>query len=116
MRKYIGAFAMDVISACAYGINIDSVNNADHPVVKNAQKFFGVNANFKMIVSLVAPPIGKFFDFDFFDPEAVKFFDELTNKIVTNRKKLKKSNNQEKGTLIHSIRHGHRVPTLGWVR
>ena len=95
MRKYIGAFAMDVISACAYGINIDSVNNADHPVVKNAKKFFAINANFRMIISFLAPSIAKLFNIDFFDPEAVKFFDELTNKIVSDRKNTK---NPEKST------------------
>jgi hypothetical protein len=30
---------MDVISACAYGIDIDSINNPDHPIVSNAKNF-----------------------------------------------------------------------------
>ncbi len=87
LRKYIGAFAMDVISACAYGINTDSVNNPNHPIVVNAKRILGVDANIGIILSVLAPPIAKFFNCEPFDKDSVNYFDVLTNKIVDERKR-----------------------------
>ena len=88
MRKYIGAFAMDVISACAYGIDTDSVNNPEHPVVVNAKKIFGRDTNLSIILSVLAPGLARKLGLNFFDPDATKYFDRLTNQIVAERKKL----------------------------
>ena len=88
---------MDVISACAYGIDIDSVNNPEHPVVVNAKKMFGLNANLSIILSIIAPGIAKLLRLNFFDTGATDYFDRLTNQIVTERKKLNKYSNGEKG-------------------
>ncbi len=87
MRKYIGAFAMDVISACAYGIKVDSINNPNHPIVLNAQKILNVDASLSAFLSAFAAPIAKFFKLELFDINATNYFDVLTNKLVEERKK-----------------------------
>ena len=84
---------MDVISACAYGIKIDSINNPEHPVVLNAKKIFGIDASISTILSITAPNIARFFKLEFLDPKAIKYFDDLTNQIVNERKKLIKHSN-----------------------
>ncbi|XP_054155295.1 cytochrome P450 3A29-like [Oppia nitens] len=86
MRKYIGAFAMDVISACAYGINVESVKNPNHPIVTNAKKILGVDANIQALVSVLFPPLGKLLNCEPFDVNAVQYFDDLTNQILKERK------------------------------
>ena len=103
MREFNGAFAMDVISACAYGIDTDSVNNPEHPVVVNAKKMFGLNANLTRILSIMAPWLATKLRLSFFDTEATDYFDRLTNQIVAERKKLNKYSNGEKGLKIHKI-------------
>ncbi|CAG2174563.1 unnamed protein product, partial [Oppiella nova] len=86
MRKYIGAFAMDVISACAYGINPQSINNPNHPIVSNAKKILGVDAGLHQIISVMIPRLGKLLNLEPFDIKAVDYFDGLTNQILSERK------------------------------
>ena len=96
MRKYVGAFAMDVIAACAYGINIDSINNPDHPIVTNAKKILGIDANLNIILSVMAPSLARFFKLESFDINATNYFDKLTNDIVNERKKLNNCSKTDK--------------------
>jgi cytochrome P450 family 3 subfamily A/cytochrome P450 family 3 subfamily C len=91
MRKYIGAFAMDVITSCAYGVNTDSLNNPNHLIVTNAKRILNVDAGIGLFLSIMAPPIAKFFKCEPFDSNSVNFFDAITNKIVKERKKLQQS-------------------------
>ncbi|CAG2167622.1 unnamed protein product [Oppiella nova] len=90
MRKYIGAFAMDVISACAYGINTESVKNTSHPIVTNAKKILGVDAGIGILLSILAPGLAKLLKLEPFDINAINYFDELTNQILKERKVINK--------------------------
>ncbi|CAG2174790.1 unnamed protein product [Oppiella nova] len=86
MRKYMGAFAMDVISACAYGINVESINNANHPIVVNAKKILSVDTSFSFMLSILCPSIARFFKLEPFNVNAINFFNNLTEQIVAERK------------------------------
>ena len=88
---------MDSISACAYGIKVDSIDNPDHPIVSNVNKFFGLDAPFRVMISILAPKIAQFFKVEFFDMSAVKYFSELTNQIVSERKKINIQSKGDKG-------------------
>jgi cytochrome P450 family 3 subfamily A len=79
---------MDVISACAYGIDIDSINNPDHPIVSNAKKILNVDASISVLLSVLVPPLARFLNLEPFDINAANYFDYLTNKLVEERKKL----------------------------
>ncbi|CAG2109785.1 unnamed protein product, partial [Medioppia subpectinata] len=91
MRKYLGAFAMDVISACAYGINVESINNPNHPIVVNAKKILSVDSSFSYALSILAPPIARMFSVEPFNITAIKYFAKLTEKIVEERKSAAKT-------------------------
>ncbi|XP_066267799.1 cytochrome P450 3A29-like isoform X3 [Branchiostoma lanceolatum] len=43
LKELSGAFTMDVISATAFGVDVDSLHNPDHPFVANAKKLFDFN-------------------------------------------------------------------------
>ncbi|CAG2106324.1 unnamed protein product, partial [Medioppia subpectinata] len=86
MCKYFSAFAMDVISACAYGINVESINNPNHPIVVNAKKILSVNSNLNYAVSALLPPIARLLRLEPFNTNAIKFFDSLVKDIVNERK------------------------------
>ncbi|CAG2101065.1 unnamed protein product [Medioppia subpectinata] len=86
MRKYIGAFAMDVISACAYGINPQSISNPDHPIVTNAKSILGLDAGVNQIFSVLTPALARFLNLEPFPVKAVDYFDDLTNQILKERK------------------------------
>ncbi|CAG2108825.1 unnamed protein product [Medioppia subpectinata] len=90
MRKYVGAFAMDVISACAYGINVESIDNPNHPIVTNAMKILNTDAGVGIMLSVMIPQLGRLLRAEPFDIKAVKYFDDLTNQILSERKVINK--------------------------
>ena len=94
MRKHLGAFAMDVISTCAYGINPESINNPNNPIVTNAKKILAVDSSISYILSTLTPPIGRLLRLEPFNTSAIGFFEGLTNRIVTERKNAPKSKRQ----------------------
>ena len=78
-------FAMDVIACCGYGIELDSINTPNHPVVVNAKQILNVDASFSMIVSSMFPAVGRLLGLEPFNQKAVQFFDDLTFQIVQQR-------------------------------
>ncbi|CAG2179890.1 unnamed protein product, partial [Oppiella nova] len=86
IRKHVGAFAMDVISRCAYGIDVESIKNPNHPLVLNARKILSVDANIGIIVSALFPALGRLIGAEPFDMSACRYFDDLTKKIIDERK------------------------------
>ncbi|CAG2178374.1 unnamed protein product [Oppiella nova] len=87
MRLYFGAFLMDVISACAYGINPESINNLDHPIVTNAKRILSVDG-FRMLFLVLAPWLAKLLKLQLFDTNSIDYFDELTKQIFKERKAI----------------------------
>lgn len=87
---------MDVISACAYGVNIDSINNPNHPIVLNAKRVLNIDANLSTFLAVFAPTIAKFFKLEMFDINAINYFDILTNKLVEERKNSNLSQEKSK--------------------
>ena len=83
---------MDVLTACAYGIELDSINNPNHPVVTNVKKILGVDANISQLLSVLAPPIAKALKLEFLDLEATDYFDSLTELLIKERKLNKNVN------------------------
>ena len=76
---------MDVIACCGYGIELDSINTPNHPVVVNAKQILNVDASFSMIVSAMFPAVGRLLGLEPFNQKAVQFFDDLTFQIVQQR-------------------------------
>ncbi|CAG2102536.1 unnamed protein product [Medioppia subpectinata] len=115
IRDKVGAFAMDVISACAYGINIDSINNPDHPVVVNAKKILGVDSGWRQVLGILAPGVAKFFGVEFFDIDAANYFDTLTNQILKERKHNNKYTNSRRTDFVQLMINSEKSNTdLGY--
>jgi cytochrome P450 family 6 len=74
-----------VITSCAYGIKTDSLNNPDQPIVTYAKKIFAVEGKFSLIVSVTLPKLAKFLKLEPFSGAAIRYFRNLTNKIVKER-------------------------------
>ncbi|CAG2102535.1 unnamed protein product [Medioppia subpectinata] len=70
MRNYVGAFTMDVISACGYGIETDSINNPDHPIVINAKRLLASTSKLPTILSVLTPGLARLFHLEPFDKQS----------------------------------------------
>ena len=88
MRQYFGAFALDLISSSAYGLQIDSINNPDHPIVLNAKKILSIDFSFSMITSIILPKLASLLKLNFFDIKAFDFYAEMINEIIAQRREI----------------------------
>ena len=88
-KIYTSALTMDVIASCAYGIEVDSISESNHPLVKHAQRILSLDVSLNQAICFVFPFLGKFLNLDPFDRESAKYFDDLTFKIIEERLKTK---------------------------
>ena len=86
IKLYFDGFTMDVIARCAYGIQLDSVSQPDHPIIGNAKNILNTDMDLKKTICVFFPKIAEFLNFHFFDPKAVNYFDTLTKTIIEKRK------------------------------
>lgn len=100
IRPYVGAFAMDVITSSAFGVNADSINNPEHPIVANVKNILGFNANISIFLSVVMPKLAKLLGMEPFDVKAINYFSALTQQIVAERKKLQKNDKKGENEVI----------------
>ncbi|XP_071785224.1 cytochrome P450 3A24-like [Asterias amurensis] len=89
-RKMYGAFTMDAIARCGFGLNVDSQHNQDDPFVKHAKKAFDFSLfNPAFMIASAFPstgPLLTYFNFGTFDVESVKFFTGVTDAACKLRK------------------------------
>lgn len=85
IKIYTGAFTMDVIASCAYGIQINSLKEPNHPIVTHAKQILNVDAKWIRILAILFPKFGKIFNIDPFEIEGINYFDDLTFKIIEKR-------------------------------
>ena len=88
IRKYLGAFALDVISSCAFGIKVDSINDPNHPMVVNSERFSNFDTSLNRLLCVGFPKLAKLFKLEFFNVNAINYFDKLTHQIVNERKSI----------------------------
>ena len=98
IRNYLGTLAMDVIMACAYGIKLNSINNPDHPVIKNAEKVLSSDVNFNRLTSIIFPKLACWMKLNFFDVNATDFMIKLAEDMIVKRKKLNEQFGRDPGT------------------
>ena len=86
LKPTLGGLAMDLLTCCCFGVEIDSINQPDHPTVVNAKKVLTVNNSLTSFFLFFTPYYaGKLFGIGVFDKKAVKFFDQLTFDIIEKR-------------------------------
>ncbi|KAF2358789.1 Cytochrome P450, partial [Trinorchestia longiramus] len=61
MPSMFGNFTMDTISSCAFGLNVNSLNNENSPFIENAKSIFQSNAKrmFKFLLMVLVPSLAK---------------------------------------------------------
>lgn len=87
--KFYNAFSLDVVAATAFGINLDSFNQPDDPIVMNAKKFFSRKPATRLFfdIYLTFSWIKSLRPSDF---ESLNFFSKLTEKITREKRTHRK--------------------------
>ena len=100
MEHFINSFTMDVLCACAFGINPDSVNNPGHLFVLNLKSLMNTNVNLGRVLCILAPKVARLFNIELFDPTLIDFFVKQSEMVLEQAKIDRGSiNNQYKASL-----------------
>ncbi|XP_054723292.1 uncharacterized protein LOC129233267 [Uloborus diversus] len=93
VKRYYGAFTMDIIASAAFSTKIDSHNNPKNEFVNMARSVFSMNINWRFVFFLLFPRLMKLFQIKVFPPKGLKFFHNVTLEIMEERKRTGKTRN-----------------------
>lgn len=71
VKKYFGAFALDVIASCAFGTNVNSLQDPENAIVKNTKKIVSEKARISSAINFLLPGLAKTFNVKPFDHSAL---------------------------------------------
>ncbi|CAG2163284.1 unnamed protein product [Oppiella nova] len=86
MQKYLRAFTLDVTCACAYGIELNSIDNPDHPMCVNVRKVLDPPLSVGTLLSVFFPGLARLLKCEPFPLKPFDYFRDVTEKILTERK------------------------------
>lgn len=100
MKKFYGRFTTDVVCSNFFGINVDSINNPDHPLPKNLDKVFfqtGFKRALNMGLFFAAPSLfiwmNKLNLVSVLDQEGLNYIQSLSKQIIDERRSGKTKRN-----------------------
>ncbi|GIX86655.1 cytochrome P450 3A29 [Caerostris extrusa] len=91
-KKIYGAFTMDIIASAAFSTKLDSHNDPNNEFVQIARSVFH-HFNYRFVFYLLVPRIMRFFKVPIFPPKGVKFFTDVTLRIIQERKRTGQKRN-----------------------
>lgn len=94
-------FSIQVIARCAYGIRLDP--SSSQTFIKNAKGILNTNISLRQVVCVFFPGVAKFLNLEFFDAAAVRYFDQLTETIITKRRETGTNHNDLIGLMMKAI-------------
>lgn len=90
LKQELSMFTMDTIIQAAFGIEIDAVTEPNHPIIVNASKVTQGSLNLRALISAVilfaAPERLKFLATWVADNSVVNFFNDLSSKIIEQKR------------------------------
>lgn len=93
--KKFSNFATDVVCSNFFGVNVDTINNPDHPLPKAISKAFGAEftTDWRIIVLFLFPKFGAFLARNnlmrVFHQESIDYLSELSDQIIEDRRSKK---------------------------
>ncbi|XP_062420197.1 cytochrome P450 3A30-like isoform X2 [Pungitius pungitius] len=102
IKDHFGAYSVDVMASCAFGVDMDLINNPSSPIVFHASRFFKI-PQFVIILQGFFPlliPLFELLGFSFFSPTSTAFFKTILAKIKAEREG---SSCKNSGDLLQSM-------------
>ncbi|XP_067948400.1 cytochrome P450 3A24-like [Watersipora subatra] len=99
LKKLVGGYTMDTISSTAFGVDLVSLQDEDHPMIVNANRAMGTNMKttladkvrifFQILTFILFPNIIQKWlmklGLTFFNVKAMNYFSDISNRIITER-------------------------------
>lgn len=90
--KAYGCFATDVVCANFFGVEVDTINDPDHPLLKHVASLmdWDMTTNWRLMILFLFPKLSSFLlsknMLDPFDPKAMLYIEQLFEQIIEERK------------------------------
>ncbi|RWS00340.1 cytochrome P450 monooxygenase-like protein [Dinothrombium tinctorium] len=97
MKIYLCSLTLDIISSCAFGVKIDSLQDPNNSIVDNSNKLFANNISWLSLFAFMSPslaPVGSALGISIFDVKALKYFQFLIYELIQKRVQLLSSSSQ----------------------
>ncbi|XP_067135727.1 cytochrome P450 3A21-like [Centruroides vittatus] len=88
VTKYFGAYAMDVIARCSFGIQLDSRKDPNNPFLKAVRQTIKP-MSWRTLIAVLFPGLAKLLRLSLFNPRTSLFFKDVAMQIINERKNLK---------------------------
>ena len=79
------SLAFDVLLRCAYGVEIDTYREPNHPIAKNLKNLF--TASFSFLITITLPKLSKLLRVQEVAFKSFRFFQDLAQQLIMERKK-----------------------------
>lgn len=98
IKELVGAFTMDTIIQMAYGVEIDSLNDPNNLILKNARKIFSRDSSFSEILffslATISPTLVKYSGFKW-QKESISYFEKCSIDIIKKKREELKNKTSE---------------------
>ena len=84
-RQYCDSFTFGVITKCAFGLDLDVINDPNNIVFESAKSFFNTGLTFKTLLLFLFPSINKYFPIYFFNEKSQQIIDKAIKKVILER-------------------------------
>ncbi|XP_054710125.1 cytochrome P450 3A8-like [Uloborus diversus] len=86
-QRIFGAFTVDAIAKCAFGISVNSLRNENDPFVAKAKMLLQCFMSWRTIVTVIFPRLMKWLRISLLNPETTEFYKNIIVQVVEERKK-----------------------------
>ncbi|XP_063953067.1 cytochrome P450 3A24-like [Lytechinus pictus] len=98
-KQLYGYFVMDSISACAFGLDVDSQDNPGHPFVDHAKKVIQSGFVFSPLIAITAifpwlAGIFRYFNIGLLKSDSLRFFRDIATQAITIRRSTANKENK----------------------
>ncbi|XP_067135813.1 cytochrome P450 3A9-like [Centruroides vittatus] len=94
VNEFFGAYTIDVVARCAFGMNLDSCNDPNNPFVKAADQILNSSA-WRFLIAIMLPRFARLIRLSVFDPSMSLFFKNAIIQVINNRKQSKDSKSKD---------------------
>ncbi|XP_068444749.1 cytochrome P450 3A27-like [Clinocottus analis] len=87
VKNFFGPYSIDVMASCAFGLDVDSINNHCSPIIDHAFKFFTIPVSVFLLQGFfpVLLPLFERLGFSLFSNTSIAFFTNVLEKIRAER-------------------------------
>ncbi|KAM6942043.1 cytochrome P450 3A30-like [Lycodopsis pacificus] len=102
VKDFFGAYSMDVMTSCAFSVDVDSINNPSSPLIIHASKLFRVSISVIILQGFfpVLLPLLELLGVSLFSKTSTAFFKTLLEKIRAERNG---SSDQNSGDILQHM-------------